>query len=177
MRSIKIRYQNLIFLYAYLRQIDLSLDRSRWQKWIDLKNYYSTQINASKVSDKLQEFLNLHLTKHSFSYCSKPPSFWRSFSSFFQKKNLKTNYLTDTEILYCCQLLNRFDALLKRDYSEYPLEAESLRIEIAKFYSNVLEHKLYNRDLRRAIAVEHFMQSDMIKVFGMKEFVTEELSG
>ena len=67
-------YKFIVFLYAYLRQIDLSLARSRDEPLLNLKIYYENQISPEGVVDCLA-------------------------SNFSAKKSLNSNYvITDKSI-------------------------------------------------------------------------------
>ncbi|WP_461109929.1 hypothetical protein [Spirosoma koreense] len=41
--------QVIIFLYAYLRQADLSIDRVRWTAWIELSHFYKDRLKPDQV--------------------------------------------------------------------------------------------------------------------------------
>ncbi|KKX46935.1 hypothetical protein L950_0229180 [Sphingobacterium sp. IITKGP-BTPF85] len=41
----KIDYAFVVFLYAYINQIDLSLDRSRWESIDNLRNFYKIKFH------------------------------------------------------------------------------------------------------------------------------------
>lgn len=169
---VNLEYKFLVFLYAYMRQIDLSLDRCRWVPWSDLREYYQSQINPVVVSDQLFKNTNLRPETTPIVSTIKKPSRLRKTKDTFFRLIMKKQYLKDCEILYCSQLLHQFDLLLNRSFSEYPLEAEKLRIDIATFYSYVLEPKLSIKDYFRTMRVEHFMQSERIEVVNIDVFAT-----
>ena len=72
-------YKFIVFLYAYLRQIDLSLARSRNEPLLNLKTYYENQISPELVVDFLvsnfsvKKSLNSNyvITSRSFSVFNK----------------------------------------------------------------------------------------------------------
>ena len=55
MTVIKLKYNFLVFLYAYLRQIDSSLDRSRWGSIEELREYYNIQIAPEHIVNYLMQ--------------------------------------------------------------------------------------------------------------------------
>jgi len=172
MQLVNVKYKFLVFLYAYLRQIDLSLDRSRWDSWSNLRGYYKAQISVSEVVDQLLKISNLRLAIASIVFFVKEPSLFKRLKESFLRLVIKKHYISDIEVLYCCQLLNQFNALLDSNFSSYPLEAEKLRTDISKFYSYILEPKMYKRDLDDAMKVEHFMQNESLTVFKIGVFAT-----
>jgi hypothetical protein len=58
----------IVFLYAYLRQADLSLDRSRWVSLSKLRDYYKTQINPEIVADYMLQHFKLNPDKLQYLY-------------------------------------------------------------------------------------------------------------
>jgi len=59
----KIKYSFAVFLYAYLNQIDLSLDRSRWEPLDNLRDFYRSQISPKTVANYLIDKLGLNVEK------------------------------------------------------------------------------------------------------------------
>ena len=55
MENIKIKYSQLLFLYAYLRLIDLSLDRSRWGEWDSFLVYFKNIVYPTQIIQYLKE--------------------------------------------------------------------------------------------------------------------------
>jgi hypothetical protein len=175
MKVIEIEYKFLVFLYAYLRQIDLSLDRSRWETWSSLKEYFKFQIDPLKTLDELLRISKLRPGTNPIVFLVKKPSFFVRLREFLLKIVIRKCNLYDVEILHCCQMLRQFNALLNQDFSRYPLEAEKLRIDIARFYSFILEPKMFRKDLDKAMKVEHFMQSENLSTIGIDVFAKDIL--
>ncbi|UZT99174.1 hypothetical protein ODZ84_06275 [Chryseobacterium fluminis] len=59
MKKVQINYSQLLFLYAYLRLINLSLDRNRWTTWDELQDYFNNITAPSKVAQYLINSFNL----------------------------------------------------------------------------------------------------------------------
>lgn len=170
MNLINLNYNFLVFLYAYLRQIDLSLDRSRWGLWSNLMEYYKLQISPSDVIKQLLKISNLGLSSTSTVFLVQRPSLFKKLKESFFRLVIKKHYISDIEVLHCCQLLKQFNFLLNCEFSSYPLEAEKLRIEIAKFYSCILKTKINKKDFNDAMKVEHFMQNENLVILKIDHF-------
>ena len=72
----KIDYAFVVFLYAYINQIDLSLDRSRWESIDNLRNFYKNQISPKNIVSYLMNRLNLEVEKLDNLVFLKEESFW-----------------------------------------------------------------------------------------------------
>jgi hypothetical protein len=171
MKRIKFNYEYLVFLYAYLRQIDLSLDRVRWGNWSELKEYYKGRIPPLKVAQSLEMKFTFRPGENLIdSTAIEPDVFERCYS--FLLNMVCTYYLSEDQAQYCYQLLSRFDSFLNLDVDKYNLEMERLREDIAKFnYINVVRHQIKSKDADRAMHVECFLQSENLKVNSIYEFV------
>jgi len=170
-RKTIIERDTLVFLYAYLRQIDLSLDRCRWTSWAELQHYYHDKINPARVINYLLKYAHLNLDTIEW-LCSydEETSWLRRLGCFLFRTVNGPASLAHSEILCCCKLLSIFDEYLKSDFQSYNLEVEKLRIDIAKFYSNVLECKLRRKDSDKAMRIEHYFQNSILKTTPMEEF-------
>lgn len=72
----KIDYDFVVFLYAYINQIDFSLDRSRWKSIDNLRNFYKNQISPKNIVAYLMNRLNLEVEKLDNLVFLKEESFW-----------------------------------------------------------------------------------------------------
>jgi len=86
----------------------------------------------------------------------------------------KHQLLKQNEILYCCKLFWTFDKALKSNLKEYNLDIEKLRIDVSKFYTDILELLISNKDLNRLMKIEHYEQNDKIEVIEMSEFIPND---
>jgi len=173
MKNIKIQYNQLLFLYAYLRLIDLSLDRSRWTSWDEFQNYFKN-IPAP--------YLVLQYLTNSFHL---PETDLKNFSFFPEEKSVinrlrtilfKNISLQQDEILYCCKLLFDFDEILNHDNKNYHIGIEKLRINIAIYYSDFLGRMILWKDLDKLMKVEHFFQNDRIETIELKNFIPDDFN-
>lgn len=171
MNKVRIQYDRLLFLYAYFRQINLSLDRSRWASWSEFQAYYKGRIEPAQVIEYLKKSFQL------------PSTDWENFTFYpeertsvkrLKKMVWKDNFLKQNEILYGCKLLWEFDKELKSDIQEYNLNREKLRVDVTVFYNEVLGLLISHKDLNRLMKVEHYEQNDKIEVIKMSEFVPDD---
>ena len=76
--------------------------------------------------------------------------------------------------IWQCKLLYDFDKILNSENKSYNLEIEKLRIDIAKFYTEVFEIMITKKDLARVMKVEHFEQSDSIETIELDKFIPND---
>ena len=170
MRKIKLEHSFLVFLYAYLRHIDLSLDRSRWNGWTDYVAYARGVIEPAVISTYLQGKLgpvkvinaDNRLPEHSYLK-SRLLYLWRASTR-------QNNYLTVVEACYVLQLLARYSACLRADFTGYTLEQERLRVDIAVFYNRASQVTLSRSELDRIMQVEHFWQNATLTTIALQEY-------
>ncbi|WP_288438502.1 hypothetical protein [uncultured Chryseobacterium sp.] len=168
MKNIQLNYSQLLFLYAYLRLVDLSLDRNKWTTWDELQDYFKNIISPSQIAQYLINTFNL------------PKTDFKNFHFIPQNKSLfnrlkpivfKTFPLKQDEVLYCCKLLFQFDEALHSDIQKYHLGIERIRIDIAEYYSYVLGRMILWNDLERLMKIKHFWQSEKIDISKLEEFI------
>lgn len=168
MKNTQLNYSQLLFLYAYLRLVDLSLDRNKWTTWDELQDYFKNIISPSQIAQYLINTFNL------------PKTDFKNFHFIPQNKSLfnrlrpivfKTFPLKQDEVLYCCKLLFQFDEALHSDIQKYHLGIERIRIDIAEYYSYVLGRMILWNDLERLMKIEHFWQSEKIDISKLEEFI------
>ena len=171
MKILKLKYDLLLFLYGYFRQVDLSLDRSRWGKWEQLLDYYKNKIPPIKV---------LYYLQNKFSF---PEQDWERLAISLDKKSflkkIELSWLTSSKILendiyYGCILLAKLNTILVSAFDKYEPETEKLRIEIAEYYSKLLGLMIKRKDLDRLMSIEHFEQNDQIKTISLDYFVPKD---
>ena len=164
-------YGQLLFLYAYLRQIDLSLDRSRWTSLDELQSYFKRRLQPAQIIGYLKRNFRLSETDlRQFVFFPEKKTFRGKLRSMIAK----SLFLRQDEILYCCKLLWAFDKELKSDTKKYNLEIEKLRIDVARYYTEILESMISNKDLNKLMRIEHYEQNDKIEVIEMNEFIPDD---
>lgn len=162
-KKVTIRYNLLLFLYAYLRQIDLSLDRSRWNLWNEFLIYYRKYPAPSEIAKLISIDSEIEYNDRKVFLCIPNSSFFKNKFIGFVNGLHRNPKLSECEILYCYQLLFRFEELLQTEIYEYTAKAEQLRIDIAVFYGDILENKISEKDLNMATQVEHFLEAFPLK--------------
>lgn len=171
MKKVQINYSQLLFLYAYLRLVDLSLDRSRWTTWEELQDYFNNIITPSQVIQYLDSCFHL------------PKTDFKNFNFIPEKKSIfnrlkpivfKAFSLEQDQILYCCKLLSDFNEALQSDVQTYHIGIEKIRIDIAIFYSDILGKMILWKDLDKLMKVEHFLQNEMIETYRLEEFIPKD---
>lgn len=171
-KKVEFNYKFLVFLYAYLRQANLSLDRSRWEGLNDLRVYYASQIAPAQVMSYFEKVCG-KISKATFPIFISPSvnfikqRFIATWGYYYSRKH----YLNSKEVVYCYELLRELKYLLDSDIHKYELETEKLRIDIAKFASNVLVGKLLSKDIRLGNSVEHYLQN--VEVISIQEFLKD----
>ena len=172
MKQISLDNEKLLFLYAYLRHVDLSLDRSRWDCWIDLKRYFKGKIMPIKVIRYLTEGLGFpevsELDKPDF--LPKRNVFIKVIKSIFIN-GLK---LEADELNLCLYLLKNLEERLNSDITKYNLEVEKIRIEIAKFYTHILQFAISRKDQNRLMKIEHFNSNVNIEIVEIEDFIPSD---
>ncbi len=172
MKKVQINYSQLLFLYAYLRLINLSLDRNRWTTWDELQNYFKNIISPSKVAQYLINSFNLPIIDlENFNFIPREKSvFTRLKSGIF-----KTFSLQQDEVLYCCRLLYDFDKVLNSDTKKYHSGIEKIRVNIAIYNMNILSKMILSKDLNRLMKIEHFWQNETNDISELDEFIPKDL--
>ncbi|ANF50915.1 hypothetical protein A0O34_10470 [Chryseobacterium glaciei] len=171
MKNIKIKYNQLLFLYAYLRLIDLSLDRSKWTTWKEFQDYFKNIPAPSSVAQYLIYNFQLPETDYkNFSFSSEEKLWTNRLRTVF----FKTLYFRKNDILYCCKLLYDFDSLLNSDNETYHLDIEKLRLNIAKYYSRVLGRMILWKDLDKLMIIEHFFQNENFDHLNLNDVIPDD---
>jgi hypothetical protein len=171
MEKIKFKHDFLIFLYAYLRHIDLSLDRSRWTSWQDYVNYSRNVVSPKTVSDYLKKTADLSeytgeiipLNKNKYAK-SRWLHFWRVIT-------FNNDYLNLHDIIYICNKLDIYNTYLNTDRGQYDLLLHDLRIDIGEVYDYILMEILSQNELNMAMKVEHYLQNHGLETIELKYFL------
>lgn len=168
MNYLEVDYKQILFFYAFLRQVDLSLDRSRWTSLKELHDYYQDRISPEQMISYLKIRLNVPDGNFNPSIAQAENS--KSKFKLFAKKTV----LSEEEIKNLHHLLLMFDGCLKSGQEQYTIETESLRVDIAKFYSLLLEPKITKSDLKKVISIEHYGQNRLLKTKELKNVVPKD---
>ena len=115
MRKVKLEYSFVVFLYAYLIQIDLSLDKSRWLPIDDLRDFYKSQISPKQVSDYLLNNLQLNVKRLNLVIFIGDSSFWARIKEMFWSCFRKDILLKEDQLIYLYQKLRLLNKILEAD--------------------------------------------------------------
>ncbi len=164
MKKIKVDYDDLIFIYAYFRYIDLSLDRSRWNLWFEVKSFFSDKLQAADV-------LNYLVQKYGIPQIDID---WKSYVVPYKRriflKKIFNLYLYEVEILYIYKILKTFEQYLDLDIKNYNITIEKLRLDAAILNTYILEAKISSKDLRQLMRVVHFNVANKDETIGLQCF-------
>jgi len=165
MDYLELEYKHVLFFYAFLRQMDLSLDRSRWTSVIELKNYYQDRISPEEMAKYVEIKFNVTNTNFYQFLANKRKKKFKLFA--------KRIVLSEEEIKNFYHLVLRFDIYLKSG-AKFTLETEGLRVDIAKFYSLLLEPKITKSDLKKVIPIEHYGENKLSTTKELKRLVPKD---
>ena len=168
MNYLELDYKEILFFYAFLRQVDLSLDRSRWTSLKELQDYYQNRISPEQMISYLK--IKLNVPDGNFSKLTAQAENNKSKFKLFAKKAV----ISEEEIVNLHHLLLLFDGCLKSNVEQYTIETEGLRVDIAKFYSLLLEPKISKSDLKKVMTIEHYGQNRLLKTKELKNVVPKD---
>ncbi len=150
MKKIKIDYEDLKFIYAYFRYIDLSLDRSRWNLRLEAKSFFSDKLQSADVLNYLTQKYGIPQINIDWGNYIVP------YKGRIFLKKIFNLYLYEVEILYVYKVLKTFGQYLHLNIKNDNTTIEKLRLDAAILNSHILEAKISNKDLRQLMKVEHF---------------------
>lgn len=173
LQKIKIEYSDLLFLYVYLKQADLSLDRCRWTNWNELQDYYSKEsINPRLILDYFVNKYHLPIDNLKPIFClPKRKKLYSTLKTSF----FKQSFLETEDLLYCSRLLLDLEKALQTNTNNYNKIFEILRLDIATFYSELLEPMLTFYDLKHKTSIEHYHQAYASENLKLKEYLPQKL--
>lgn len=166
----KIKYSFAVFLYAYLNQIDLSLDRSRWEPLDNLRDFYRSQISPKKVANYLIDKLGLNVEKLNYLIFIDEESLWEKIKDSLLSFLKRDIVLDEDKVYYLCQKLLILDGFLENGEQEHRLEIEKLRIEFSKLNYDTIMFNLVKQDRLKAHNIEHFLQNETLRTIKICEF-------
>jgi len=166
-------YKFIVFLYAYLRQIDLSLARSRDEPLLNLKIYYENQISPEVVVDFLASNFSAKKSLNSnYVITDKSISVIYKFKFLIYKLIKKNNFLSCSEVIESINELLLFNNILNSNKDIDGLEIEKLRVNIANL-STVIDYRLFKADSNKAMYVEHYNQNNIVLTNRITDFVID----
>ncbi|MBT1699242.1 hypothetical protein KK083_20260 [Fulvivirgaceae bacterium PWU4] len=169
MKRRKFEYDFIVFLFAYLIQIDFSLDRSLWSSWKELQEYYRTVIPPRKVADYLQLYSNLEQVEAQ-DFTVKEISALKKIELSIIRLFSVNIYLSVDEVSYCIKQLLTFQEYLASRSEVDKFEIENLRAKVSLFAHNILKYKISRRDQKKCFRIEHFLSNNMLEVIKIEDF-------
>jgi hypothetical protein len=170
MKKMKIKYSFVVFLYAYLNQIDLSLDRCRWEPLDNLRDFYRSQISPKTVANYLIDQLGLNVEKLNYLIFIDEESLWDKIKDSLLSSFKRDVILEDDKVYFLCQKLLLLANILEDGEQVHRLEIEKLRIEFSKLNYGTIKFKLLKKDRLRANNIEHFLQNETLRTIKICEF-------
>jgi hypothetical protein len=171
MTKIVLPHQVLVALYAYLRHLDLSLDRSRWGAWQDYVSYAHAQVAPAVIRRFLQPYY-CGVTARTSSVVLPEESYVKLRLRYLVCTFLqRDNYLIEPEVAYIWQLLETYQRYLATAWDSYSSEVDQLRLRIARFCYTVLETKLSRREVHQLSLVEHYLSADHLQTVPLQPFL------
>ncbi|ASW76282.1 hypothetical protein IQ37_14255 [Chryseobacterium piperi] len=169
MNYLKLDYKQILFFYAFLRQMDLSLDRSRWTSLKELQEYYEDRVSPEQMINYLGLKLKVSDDNSNQLSVRNENIFKDKFKLFFKK-----THLTEEEATNLHNFLVLFDQYLKSDLEYYTREMEILRVGIEQFYTQLFEPKINKNDLKKIRAIEHYGQNRLAKTQELKKVIPKD---
>ncbi|MEJ2613153.1 MAG: hypothetical protein P8179_24650 [Candidatus Thiodiazotropha sp.] len=159
----------LLGLYLFLRQLQLSIDRSL-DDWTGLVGYLSSKTPIETVLDKLRSTSTINLDDSAIGGVERPALSSGVLASALDRKNC----LSDEELVYIYANLRTLDSYLLGDDSPDRQALIDLRIDLQ--YSEDLVRKRINKSaLTGKEFVEHFNQNETLTCASIEELVGDSL--
>jgi hypothetical protein len=174
MKNIEFEEDFMVFLYAYLIQLNLSLDRSRWTMWKELEDYYSHQIDPILICNYLESIHEIPVNR-SVNFPLIVKSRIDNIKDYLTTVIFKKVYLSNSEVLFCYEVLKIFHSYLQSTIEIDKYEIETFRIRVSEIASKTICNKLRIRDRINASKVEHFLQNSILKCKDINSFLSPSL--
>lgn len=168
---VKVKFNKIFILglYAYLRQVELSLDRVLFDSWGKLILYFEDKIKPQEVINYLEKITE---NKVKIIIFSKKIVFHNNIfdSLFFFGKYC---YLSESDIFNIRSLLKTFSILIQDMTPPDKDKLIELRMQLNSL-CHELEGKLPKKNIQKAQYVEHFNQNKCLHCISLEEIVGEE---
>ncbi len=156
----------LLGLYLFIRQLQLSIDRSLNDDWTKLVRYLDSKTSIQMVLDRLQSMSTINLEdKIAIEGVYKPTlskGFWGTFIA-------RKSCLTDEELIYIYAQLKILVSLLKNNSPDHK---ELIELRMNLFHSEALvANRISKRNLVNKEFVEHFNQNEFLSFESIDKLV------
>lgn len=137
----------IIGLYAYLRQVELSLDRALLDSWEKLVLYFEDKVPPNKIIEYLK-------------------SIKKNRSVLIKYK--KHYYLHEPEIPEICSLLKIFSIYLEDRRNPNQVDIINLRSGLNSFTSKI-HSRIPKKYIFKANKIEHFNQNEYLSFYTLEQ--------
>ncbi len=155
----------LLGLYLFLRQLQLSIDRSLNDDWAALVEYLSYKTSVQEVLDKLQSASTIDLEKRAGDKVERP-CLSKGLSSVVGRKNC----LSNEEIIYIYAKLKTIASFLVGDSAPHREALINLRMDLLHS-EELVKIRISKKYLTSKEFVEHFNQNEALACKGIDELV------
>ncbi len=174
MKKMKINYHDLVFICAYIKQLELSLsnlslDENKWNLWLEARNFLSSRLEPSRLINYFSQKYEVPDTEVDWTKYELPNK------RKFLFKKLFTSYLYDIELLYFYKLLKTFNEYLSFEIEDfYNLRINKLSLDAVLFYIYLCDTKISRRDAKKIKKVEYFNSPKNIKTIKLQYFFPKD---
>lgn len=164
----KLEISFLLGLYLYLRQLQLSIDRSFNGDWASLIDYFSSRTPVQAVLNKLQTISTIDLNKATVEGV-KRPALSKGLLSYVRWHK---NYLTDEELIFIYARLKTWALIFSQENVPEQGSLIELRIDL-QHAEELVAGRISKSALTGKKFVEHFNQNESLACRGIDELVGE----
>jgi len=156
MNYIQLQENQLELLYASLRSIDLTLDRSRWGEWEPACQFILSKVRPLALADEIYKSAELSDPANNATPWFERNSIGTKIVKQYNRIINRKLILSIGEVWFCYKLLLNTVDIINRPVSEFSTEAERHRITVSTFNEEIIAPLLNNSLLTRLSKVEHF---------------------
>lgn len=155
----------LLGLFLFLRQLQLSIDRS-FDDWVGLVGYLSSKTPIETVLDKLQATSTIDLDNSTIDGVERPALSNGLLASVLGRKNC----LSGEELVYIYMHLKTLSSYLLRDDPHGRQDLIDLRMDL-QYSENLVRGRINRSALTGKEFVEHFNQNETLTCASIDELV------
>jgi hypothetical protein len=167
-KAMKFRFDQsfLLGLYLFIRQLQLSIDRSLNGDWEKLVEYFEAKTSVSEVLEKLKSISTIDFESKTVGELTKPALVESLLSAIAGRQNT----LSEEELVFIFSRLQEFSALLSCSESPNPQALINLRLELQRA-EDLVSSRIDKKTLAGKEFVEHFNQNDSLECKAINDLV------
>lgn len=165
-KTMKLNKTFLLGLYLYVRQVELSIDRSLHVDWDTIVDYFADKTPIETLIKKLESVTTIELKDIPFDTVVKPKVRLRPLPLLLRKKYC----LSDEELIYIYTQLSLLSKVMVRGASPKRKQRTDLRMSFSHCES-ILFSRLKPRDYKDKIYVEHYNQNPILRCKPLEELI------